>query len=187
MCVLLLTHSLASFPQEAHKMVREANVKQATAEKQLKEAQGKVILSMSPIALHSFIIYLSVLVLHDFSSFSQIDVLQVEVSALKTLVLTSTPSSPNRQLHPQLQQTGSRGASSRPGGHSRNKSATLSLHQLQPEPVSSPPQTRLEDKEVYTHTHMQTQRIRDPSICLISWSQTTDWLDEPLLGWNESL
>lgn len=31
--------------QEAHKMVREANVKQATAEKQLKEAQGKVSLT----------------------------------------------------------------------------------------------------------------------------------------------
>lgn len=30
------------FQQEAHKMVREANVKQAGAEKQLKEAQGKV-------------------------------------------------------------------------------------------------------------------------------------------------
>lgn len=28
--------------QEAHKMVREANVKQANAEKQLKEALGKV-------------------------------------------------------------------------------------------------------------------------------------------------
>lgn len=28
--------------QEAHKMVREANVKRAAAEKQLKEAQGKV-------------------------------------------------------------------------------------------------------------------------------------------------
>lgn len=28
--------------QEAHKMVHEANVKQAAAEKQLKEAQGKV-------------------------------------------------------------------------------------------------------------------------------------------------
>lgn len=32
------------FLQEAHKMVREANVKQAAAEKQLKEAQGKVVL-----------------------------------------------------------------------------------------------------------------------------------------------
>ncbi|XP_013929573.1 PREDICTED: rab-3A-interacting protein-like [Thamnophis sirtalis] len=32
----------ASLFEEAHKMVREANIKQATAEKQLKEAQGKV-------------------------------------------------------------------------------------------------------------------------------------------------
>lgn len=32
------------FLQEAHKMVKEANVKQAAAEKQLKEAQGKVSL-----------------------------------------------------------------------------------------------------------------------------------------------
>lgn len=53
---------------------------------------------------------------------SQIDVLQAEVTALKTLVLTSTPSSPNRQLHPQLQSSGPRGASKPGGGHSRNKS-----------------------------------------------------------------
>ena len=33
--------------QEAHKMVREANVKQATAEKQLREAQGKVTTASS--------------------------------------------------------------------------------------------------------------------------------------------
>lgn len=35
-------HVVTLFRQEAHKMVREANVKQAGAEKQLKEAQGKV-------------------------------------------------------------------------------------------------------------------------------------------------
>ncbi|XP_077424446.1 guanine nucleotide exchange factor for Rab-3A [Vanacampus margaritifer] len=63
----------ASLFEEAHRMVREANVKQAGAEKQLKEAQGKI------------------------------DVLQAEVTALKSLVLTSTPSAPNRQRHPQLQ------------------------------------------------------------------------------------
>ncbi|KAF3859666.1 hypothetical protein F7725_022065 [Dissostichus mawsoni] len=57
----------ASLFQEAHKMVREANVKQANAEKQLKEALGKI------------------------------DVLQAEVQALKTLVLSS-PTSPLGEL-----------------------------------------------------------------------------------------
>ena len=33
----------------------------------------------------------------------QIDVLQAEVTALKTLVITSTPSMPNKHLHPQLE------------------------------------------------------------------------------------
>ncbi|XP_026775125.3 guanine nucleotide exchange factor for Rab-3A isoform X2 [Pangasianodon hypophthalmus] len=108
----------ASLFEEAHKMVREANVKQATAEKQLKEAQGKI------------------------------DVLQAEVSALKTLVLTSTPSSPNRQLHPQLLSPGSRGASSRPGGHTRTKSATLALPQLQSELPSENAHTSREEKEL---------------------------------------
>ncbi|KAF3688744.1 Guanine nucleotide exchange factor for Rab-3A Rab-3A-interacting-like protein 1 [Channa argus] len=90
----------ASLFEEAHKMVREANVKQAGAEKQLKEAQGKI------------------------------DVLQAEVTALKTLVLTSTPSSPNRQLHPQLQVSGARGAYKHIGGHIRNKSASGGLPPL---------------------------------------------------------
>ncbi|XP_048886447.1 guanine nucleotide exchange factor for Rab-3A isoform X2 [Brienomyrus brachyistius] len=87
----------ASLFEEAHKMVREANVKQAAAEKQLKEAQGKI------------------------------DVLQAEVTALKTLVLTSTPSSPNRQMHPQLMSPGlgsKRGTPRTGGGHFRNKSAS---------------------------------------------------------------
>lgn len=53
-------------------MVREANEKQAAAEKALKESQMKV------------------------------DVLTAEVAALKTLVLTSTPSKPNPHLHPQI-------------------------------------------------------------------------------------
>ncbi|KAM4734610.1 guanine nucleotide exchange factor for Rab-3A isoform 3-T3 [Anableps anableps] len=87
-------------------MVREANVKQAGAEKQLKEAQGKI------------------------------DVLQAEVTALKTLVLTSTPSSPNRQLHPQLQSSGSRGSHKRGAGHIRNNSigGTFQTSSGKPEP-----------------------------------------------------
>uniref|UniRef100_A0A673ZT80 RAB3A interacting protein like 1 n=1 Tax=Salmo trutta TaxID=8032 RepID=A0A673ZT80_SALTR len=90
----------ASLFEEAHRMVREANVKQAAAEKQLKEAQGKS------------------------------DVLQAEVSALKTMVLTSTPSSPNRQAHPQLLSPGTRSRGASPqhgGGHTRNKSASGAL------------------------------------------------------------
>ncbi|XP_067090026.1 guanine nucleotide exchange factor for Rab-3A isoform X1 [Osmerus mordax] len=107
----------ASLFEEAHKMVREANVKQAGAEKQLKEAQGKI------------------------------DVLQAEVTALKTLVLTSTPSSPNRQLHPQLLSPSSRGAHR----HTRNKSASGALPST-PGHVDSPSVPQLpatkEDKEM---------------------------------------
>ncbi|XP_070763306.1 guanine nucleotide exchange factor for Rab-3A [Enoplosus armatus] len=111
----------ASLFEEAHKMVHEANVKQATAEKQLKEAQGKI------------------------------DVLQAEVTALKTLVLTSTPSSPNRQLHPQLQSSGTRGAHKHVGGHIRNKSASgafpSSLGKSEPSSVSIQPVAK-EDREM---------------------------------------
>uniref|UniRef100_S4R639 RAB3A interacting protein (rabin3) n=1 Tax=Petromyzon marinus TaxID=7757 RepID=S4R639_PETMA len=85
----------ASLFEEAHKMVREANVKQATAEKQLNEAQGKI------------------------------DVLQAEVTALKTLVITSTPSSPNKELHPQLQPSGK--AAPFKKGHIRNKSTSSAI------------------------------------------------------------
>ncbi|KAI3370685.1 hypothetical protein L3Q82_007243 [Scortum barcoo] len=110
----------ASLFEEAHKMVHDANVKQAAAEKQLKEAQGKI------------------------------DVLQAEVTALKTLVLTSTPSSPNRQLHPQLQSPGTRGAYKHVGGHVRNKSASgafpSSLGKPEPSSVSIQPVAR-EDRE----------------------------------------
>ncbi|XP_068937391.1 rab-3A-interacting protein isoform X2 [Petaurus breviceps papuanus] len=78
----------ASLFEEAHKMVREANIKQATAEKQLKEAQGKI------------------------------DVLQAEVAALKTLVLSSTsPTSPIHELPPS-------GKAPFKKGHARNKSAS---------------------------------------------------------------
>uniref|UniRef100_A0A493TWK8 RAB3A interacting protein like 1 n=1 Tax=Anas platyrhynchos platyrhynchos TaxID=8840 RepID=A0A493TWK8_ANAPP len=98
----------ASLFEEAHKMVREANMKQAAAEKQLKEARGKI------------------------------DMLQAEVTALKTLVITSTPSSPNWELHPQLQSP-SKAVFRK--GHARNKSTssamiTAASHNAAPEPVS---------------------------------------------------
>ncbi|KAK7892109.1 hypothetical protein WMY93_024072 [Mugilogobius chulae] len=106
----------ASLFEEAHKMVRDANVKQAAAEKQLKEAQGKI------------------------------DVLQAEVTALKALVLTSTPASPNRQLHPQLQSSGTRGANKHIG-HSRNKSTSGALPQTDAPSASVQPATK-EERDV---------------------------------------
>lgn len=60
-------------------MVNAANVKAAASEKALKEAR------------------------------MQVEVLQAEVEALKTLVLTSTPSQPNAHLHPQLASSQSSG------------------------------------------------------------------------------
>ncbi|XP_066043396.1 guanine nucleotide exchange factor for Rab-3A isoform X1 [Chamaea fasciata] len=98
----------ASLFEEAHKMVREANTKQAAAEKQLREARGKI------------------------------DMLQAEVTALKTLVITSTPSSPNRELHPQLQSPSKAGFRK---GHGRNKSTSSAMvsaasQNVGPEPVS---------------------------------------------------
>ncbi|XP_036432949.1 rab-3A-interacting protein isoform X3 [Colossoma macropomum] len=85
-----LKEELAKAQREAHKMVREANVKQATAEKQLKEALGKI------------------------------DVLQAEVAALKTLVLSTSPTSPCKELP-----SGSRAPFKK--GHARNKSTSSAM------------------------------------------------------------
>ncbi|KAM4747655.1 rab-3A-interacting protein [Rhinophrynus dorsalis] len=80
----------ASLFEEAHKMVREANVKQATSEKQLKEAQGKI------------------------------DFLQAEVAALKTLVLSTSPTSPTKEPQPG-------GKTPFKKGHVRNKSTSSAM------------------------------------------------------------
>ncbi|KAJ7405694.1 hypothetical protein WISP_137945 [Willisornis vidua] len=80
----------ASLFEEAHKMVKEANVKQAAAEKQLKEAQGKI------------------------------DVLQAEVAALKTLVLSTSPTSPTKEFQ-------SAGKTPFKKGHARNKSTSSAM------------------------------------------------------------
>lgn len=50
--------------------------------------------------------------------------LQAEVTALKTLVLTSTPASPNRELHPQLLSPTKAGPRK---GHLRHKSTSSAL------------------------------------------------------------
>ncbi|XP_072233360.1 rab-3A-interacting protein isoform X3 [Leuresthes tenuis] len=101
-----LKEELAKAQREAHKMVREANVKQANAEKQLKEALGKI------------------------------DVLQAEVQALKTLVLSS-PTSPVGELP-------SAGGVKTPfrKGHSRNKSTSSAMLGTQPDPSATQPIVR---------------------------------------------
>lgn len=98
----------ASLFQEAHKMVREANVKQANAEKQLKEALGKI------------------------------DVLQAEVQALKTLVLSS-PTSPVGEL-PSAGSSGVKTPFRK--GHSRNKSTSSAIMGTQPDPSATQPIVR---------------------------------------------
>ncbi|XP_037551940.1 rab-3A-interacting protein isoform X2 [Nematolebias whitei] len=98
----------ASLFQEAHKMVKEANVKQATAEKQLKEALGKI------------------------------DVLQAEVQALKTLVLSS-PTSPVGEL-PSAVGGGVKTPFKK--GHSRNKSTSSAMLGTQPDPSATQPIVR---------------------------------------------
>ncbi|KAJ8245488.1 hypothetical protein GJAV_G00271270 [Gymnothorax javanicus] len=119
----------ASLFEEAHKMVREANVKQATAEKQLKEALGKI------------------------------DVLQAEVAALKTLVLSTSPTSPNKEL------------TLPPGpmvpfkrGHARNKSTSSAMLGTQPELSITQPIVR-DCKEVDTLLFSEFKAWReDPTL-----------------------
>ncbi|XP_017294648.1 rab-3A-interacting protein isoform X2 [Kryptolebias marmoratus] len=103
-----LKEELAKAQREAHKMVREANVKQATAEKQLKEALGKI------------------------------DVLQAEVQALKTLVLSS-PTSPVAEL-PSAGGGGVKTPFKK--GHSRNKSTSSAMLGTQPDPSATQPIVR---------------------------------------------
>lgn len=123
---LELEELTASLFQEAHKMVREANIKQASAEKQLREALGKI------------------------------DVLQAEVLALKTLVLSS-PVSPVSDLPP---------AKATPfrKGHGRNKSTSSAMQGSQPEPSATQPIVR-DCREVDSHLFSEFKAWKeDPTL-----------------------
>ncbi|KAF4802015.1 Guanine nucleotide exchange factor for Rab-3A [Turdus rufiventris] len=78
------------------------------------------------------------------ASLFEIDMLQAEVTALKTLVITSTPSSPNRELHPQLQSPSKAGFRK---GHGRNKSTSSAMVSAASQNVAPEPASR-ECKEV---------------------------------------
>ncbi|MFT7796716.1 rab-3A-interacting protein isoform X1 [Arapaima gigas] len=120
----------ASLFEEAHKMVREANVKQAAAEKQLKEALGKI------------------------------DVLQAEVAALKTLVLSTSPTSPCKDFPP-----GPKAPFKK--GHTRNKSTSSAVLGSQQEFSVTQPIVR-DCKEVDT----------------LLFSEFKAWREEPTLERN---
>lgn len=96
-------------------MVNTARAETAQSEKLLKEANGKI------------------------------DVLLAEVKALKELVLTSTPSTPNKHLHPQLGTNSHRSSHSRQSSLNQqtfnnivNNSNNGSVSNLQPQNTSSP-------------------------------------------------
>ncbi|XP_049569079.1 guanine nucleotide exchange factor for Rab-3A isoform X3 [Orcinus orca] len=118
----------ASLFEEAHKMVREANMKQAASEKQLKETRGKI------------------------------DMLQAEVTALKTLVITSTPASPNRELHPQLLSPTKAGPRK---GHLRHNSTSNALCPAVCTAVGHAPSLDKEGKEVDTTLFAEFQAWRE--------------------------
>ncbi|TEA11585.1 hypothetical protein DBR06_SOUSAS6910035, partial [Sousa chinensis] len=118
----------ASLFEEAHKMVREANMKQAASEKQLKETRGKI------------------------------DMLQAEVTALKTLVITSTPASPNRELHPQLLSPTKAGPRK---GHLRHNSTSSALCPAVCTAVGHAPSLDKEGKEVDTTLFAEFQAWRE--------------------------
>lgn len=103
----------ASLFEEAHTMVREANIKQANAEKLLKEANLKI------------------------------EVLQAEVQALKTLVITSTPSMPNRHLHPQIEKKGNGVRCLFQKGHKRYPSN----YELESSTKDTPPDSPIKELE----------------------------------------
>lgn len=75
----------------------------------------------------------------------QIDMLQAEVTALKTLVITSTPASPNRELHPQLLSPTKAGPRK---GHLRHNSTSSALCPAVCTAVGHAPSLDKEGKEV---------------------------------------
>lgn len=127
----------ASLFEEAHTMVREANIKQANAEKLLKEANLKI------------------------------EVLQAEVQALKALVITSTPSMPNRHLHPQIEKKANGVRCLFQKGHKRFPSN----YELESATKDTPPDSPV--KEFVSDVCFENYEV-DP-IChqeFVSWRQT---------------
>ncbi|MGH0139593.1 UNVERIFIED_CONTAM: hypothetical protein FKN15_014696 [Acipenser sinensis] len=143
----------ASLFEEAHKMVREANVKQATAEKQLKEAQGKEAHKM----VREANVKQATAEKQLKEAQGKIDVLQAEVAALKTLVLSTSPTSPSKDLPPG-------GKTPFKKGHARNKSTSSAMLGSQQE------------------LSMMQPIVRDcREVDLLLFSEFKAWREEPTL------
>lgn len=125
-------------------MVHEANIKQANAEKQLKEALGKVTIPVARCpklflsSLSSILEFVSIAMVTTIRLSPKIDVLQAEVQALKTLVLSS-PTSPVGEL-PSVGGGGVKTPFRK--GHSRNKSTSSAILGTQPDPSATQPIVR---------------------------------------------
>ncbi|XP_015925443.1 guanine nucleotide exchange factor for Rab-3A [Parasteatoda tepidariorum] len=126
----------ASLFEEANNMVRDANIKQSNAEKLLREANLKI------------------------------EVLQAEVQALKTLVITSTPSMPNPHLHPQIDKRSKRSLFS--PGHKRSPS-NYELCSFKDSPPGSP----IKDLTDFTPDNYEV----DP----VFHQEFLEWLQKPSL------
>uniref|UniRef100_A0A1B6CA33 GDP/GTP exchange factor Sec2 N-terminal domain-containing protein n=1 Tax=Clastoptera arizonana TaxID=38151 RepID=A0A1B6CA33_9HEMI len=137
----------ASLFQEAHNMVKEANIKQASAERALKE------------------------------SVMQVEVLTAEVAALKTLVLTSTPSRPNPHLHPQIDLKGKEETPTTTAGFFRKHRRSPSHFNLKYGRENSPPESPVKDQNVAPPSELVDSKHGlevDPSLHkeFLAWHQT---------------
>ncbi|KAL3266966.1 hypothetical protein HHI36_011115 [Cryptolaemus montrouzieri] len=133
----------ASLFQEAHNMVREANERQAVAERALRESEMKV------------------------------EVLMAEVAALKTLVITSTPSSPNPHLHPQIDRNKDEGVVIFSKKHNRSPSHSH-LKYGRGESLPSSMETSWTFSE--TEKHQQIEIEVDP----ILYEEFISWKEKPI-------
>ncbi|KAF4529247.1 hypothetical protein B566_EDAN017705 [Ephemera danica] len=133
-------------------MVREANVAKAQAERNLNESQMKV------------------------------EVLQAEVAALKTLVLTSTPSRPNTHLHPQLEPAAS---TSGMNLFTRSHRRSPSHFNLKYGRENSPPDSPVKDKAAAAAAALLQTEQREQSA--LSDLEVDPMVHKELLAWRQTV
>ncbi|CAB3377559.1 Hypothetical predicted protein [Cloeon dipterum] len=139
-------------------MVQDANKARAQAEKALKESQMKV------------------------------EVLQAEVAALKTLVITSTPSKPNPHLHPQLQQSDSTPSSSSSGMNlfTRKHRRSPSHFNLKYGRENSPPDSPVKEQRGGSPAHTGYAQLQQEDLATKDEIEFDPVVHKEFLQWKES-